>query len=209
MFRPTVLLLTVLLLALCNICVHAQQPSETLDDIIPDAPTPKTFSMSSDIQRQTNPPKKQKNKFEARSFQVLQTFFTSSVRADMDTTVDFLHHPQHVQYRGLCGGQPCKDVSYGYSPFWFTEVGSPARAFKCGLRSVDCSLTANLLSNATTFGLTEFLHRKGKLGKTIGWGLLTAQTVINFRAAWYNKHVVLNERLYVPTGATAIRWYNP
>lgn len=180
--------------------MHAQQP---LEDVLPDAPTSAT---SSDVQQ----PQKAKpeSKLEKRSFRLLQSLFVSSVHADMSTTVDFLHHPQHVEYRAMCGVQPCQDILHGYSPLWFTEVGRPAKVFGCSPRGVGCSLVSNIANNATVFGLAEFLHHKGKLGKTIAWGLVTAQTVTNFRAVWHNKHVTLNDRLYVPSGATDISWYN-
>jgi len=191
-----------LLTSVCVFCIplgmRAQQPLEVLTD----APTP-----SVDIQQPKIKPTE--NKLEKRSFRLMESLFVSSAHADLSTTNDFLHHPQHVEYRGVCNGQPCRDFSYGYNPQWFTEVGRPARIMGCGLRSVDCSLTANIANNLAVLSLADFLHHKGKLGKTAAWGLLTAQTVINFRAVWLNKHVTLNEKLYVPRGATDIIWYNP
>ena len=176
----------------------AQQPLEVFD-----APTPQLVDFQSPKTKPTE------NKFEKRSFRLLESLFVFSAHADLSSTDDFLHHPQHVEYRGVCGGQPCGYVSYGYSPQWFTEVGRPARIMGCGSRNVDCSLLANTANNAMVLVSAELLHRKGKLSKALAWGFLTAQVVTNFKAAWYNKTVTLNEKLYVPSGATDISWYNP
>jgi hypothetical protein len=71
-------------------------------------------------------------------------------------------------------------------------------------------LIANIANDAAILGVAELLHHsKGKFGKTVAWGLLAAQTAVNFKAAWHNKYVTLDERLYVSPGATNIQWYNP
>jgi hypothetical protein len=204
MFRPTALLLTVSLLALCNICAHAQQPLETLDDI-PDAPTPKTLSMSSDVQL---PKPKPEHKLEKRSFRLMQSLLIYSALEDLSTTNNFLHHPQYVEYRGVCGGKPCSSMSYGHNPLWFTEVGRPPRILGCDPRAVGCSIASVAANDAAIFGASELLHHKGKFGKTLAWGILVSQVTSNFQAAWHNKHVVLDQRRYVPSGATDISWYN-
>jgi hypothetical protein len=199
------LLLTVALLAAsCNTCVHAQEPSETLDDI-PDAQVPKTFLMSSSFQK---PKPKPENKLEKRSFRLMQGLLVFSALEDLGTTNTFLHHPQYVEYRGVCGGKPCSSMSYGHNPQWFTEVGSPPRVLGCGPRSVGCSIASVAAYDAAIFGASELLHHKGKFGKTLAWGILALQVTSNSWAQWHNKHVVLNEKLYVPSGATDISWYN-
>ena len=188
---------------LATLSIQAQQPSEDISD------TP-TQQLSSGFQpREMTPPSAKSNRFEKRSFKLIENLFVYSVREDMSTTVDFLHHPQYVQYRGVCGDQPCRQLTYGHNSLWFTEVGRPARVFGCSLRGIGCSVAVNLTNDAAVFGVAEFLHhRKGKLGKVVAWGLVAGQTAINARAAYYNKHVTLNERLYVPQGATNIKWYN-
>jgi len=194
MFRPASLLLTVLLCALFNICAHSQQPLA-----LPDAP-----ALSADIRPKVKP----KNKLEARSFRLMQGLFVWSALEDLRTTDDFLHHPQYVQYRGVCGSQPCNSFSYGHSPQWFTEVGRPARAFGCDPRGLGCSLLANAVNDTTILVSADLLHHRGKLSKVVAWGLLAAQFTSNLEAWHHNKSVTLNEGLYVPRGATDIIWYN-
>jgi len=195
--------LRILTLICCLLCLPfgLQAQQQPLENVLPDAPTPVT---SSNVQQ---PRTKLEHKLEARSFRLMQGLFLSSARLDLSTTDDFLHHPQHVEYRAVCNGQPCSSMSYGYSPQWFTEVGRPARMFGCGPRSVGCSLMSNVANDATIFGVSEFLYHKGKFGKALAWGFLTAQAVSNFEAAWHNRHVVLNEGRYVPPGSTGIQWY--
>ena len=165
-----------------------------------------TQQVSSEIQPSKAKPE---SRFEKRSFRLSDNLFLYSARGDLSTTDDFLHHSQYVEYRGVCGGQPCSSMSYGHNSAWFTEVGRPARIFGCGPRSVGCTLTANIVNDASVLGIAEFLHHKGKIGKAVAWGLLVVQTASNFGASWHNTHVTLNENLYVPFGATDIIWYNP
>jgi hypothetical protein len=161
--------------------------------------------MSSDVQL---PKPKPENKLEKRSFRLMESLLIYSALEDLSTTNDFLHHPQYVEYRGVCAGQPCHSMSYGHNPLWFTEVGRPARVLGCGSRAVGCSLASVVANDATIFGAAELLHHKGKFGKTLAWGILVAQVTSNSQAYWHNKHVVLNQGLYVPRGATDISWYN-
>jgi len=209
MFRPTSLLLTMCLFcAFSSIGALAQQPSETLEDIS-DAPMPKTtLSMSSDIQPASRKVKPE-SKLEKRSFRLLEGLLVYSALEDLGTTNDFLHHPQYVEYRAVCGGQPCQSMSYGHNPLWFSEVGIPAQALRCGPRSVGCSLFATAANDVAVVGAAEILHHRGKLGKALALGLLVTQVVSNLDAWHNNKHDVLDERRYVPSGATGIQWYNP
>jgi hypothetical protein len=188
-----------LTLVLCiPLGVRAQQPLEVFD-----APTQE---VSSDIQR---PVTKTGNKLERRSFRLLESLFVWSTLEDLRTTDDFLHHSQYVEYRGVCGGQPCGSMSYGHNPTWFTEVGRPARIFGCAPRSIGCSILANAVNDTSTLVSANLLHRRGKLGRIVAWGLLAAQFTSNLEAWLHNKSDVLDERRYVPSGATDITWYNP
>jgi len=87
-------------------------------------------------------------------------------------------------------------------------VGIPARILRCGPRSVGCSIFANTVNDAAVFGTAELLHHRGKFGKTMAWGLVAWQLANNAQAVWHNKHQVLDERRYVPSGSTGVVWYN-
>lgn len=184
----------------------AQQPLE----VLPDAPTPAGNSSAVAVPLWEQHTKATpENKFEKRSFKLFEGLLVYSAERDLSTTNDFLHHPQYVEYRGVCGDQPCSNMSYGHNPSWFTEVGRPARFLGCGPRSVGCSLFAVTVNDLAIFGVAEFLHRRGKLGKVVAWGLIAEQLASNLEAWHHNKTVTLNERLYVPREATQINWYNP